>query len=98
LKYHLNGIWVFFTVVAVWWWLGYKHIISWDWLYTHRWQSLTGAIIFGLLFSIAIVLPNKPVKKIFSGRSLFWQVTKCTTMERQDRCQDVVVFGGSCNA
>jgi len=73
LQYHLNGIWVFFIVVTTWWWLDYKHIISWDWLYTHRWQSLTGAIIFGLLFSIAIVLPNKPVKKsfladLYSGR------------------------------
>ena len=65
LKYHLNGIWVFFIVVTTWWWLGYKNIISWDWFYMSRWQSLTGAVIFGLLFSIAIVLPNRPVKKSF---------------------------------
>ncbi|MEP6844815.1 MAG: DUF1295 domain-containing protein [Panacibacter sp.] len=63
LRYRLNGILVFFIVVATWFVLGYKNILPWDWLYVHRWQSLLGAVIFGLLFSLAIVLPNEPVKQ-----------------------------------
>ncbi len=65
LRYRLNGLLVFIIMVAVWFVLGYKNVLMWDWLYMHRWQSLTGAVIFGLLFSLAIVLPNTPVKKSF---------------------------------
>ncbi len=65
LRYRLNGLPVFFIMVAIWLLLGYKNIVRWDWLYLHRWQSLTGAAIFGLIFSLAIVLLNTPVKKSF---------------------------------
>ena len=65
LRYRLNGLLVFFIMVAIWFVLGYKDILPWDWLYVHRWQSLTGAVVFGLLFSLAIVLPNAPVKRSF---------------------------------
>ncbi len=65
LRYHLNGIVVLFTVVAIWFLLGYKEIMPWNWLYIFRWQGLIGAIVFGLIFSLAIVLPNPAVKKSF---------------------------------
>ncbi|MBL0308387.1 MAG: DUF1295 domain-containing protein [Bacteroidetes bacterium] len=65
LKYHLNGIIVLFTVVAVWFLLGYLKLMPWDWLYLYRWEGLTGAVIFGLIFSFAFVLPNAPVKRSF---------------------------------
>ena len=65
LRYRLNGIVVLFTVVLIWFLLGYKEIMPWDWLYNYRWQGLIGAIVFGLIFSLAIVLPNAAVKKSF---------------------------------
>jgi Delta14-sterol reductase len=65
LRYRLNGLPVFFIMVAIWCAVGYENILPWDWLYLHRWQSFTGAAIFGLIFSLAIVMPNAPVKKSF---------------------------------
>ena len=65
LRYRLNGLLVFFIMVAIWFVLGYENILPLDWLYVHRWQSLTGAVVFGFLFSLVIVLPNAHVKKSF---------------------------------
>ncbi|HNY56267.1 MAG TPA: DUF1295 domain-containing protein [Chitinophagales bacterium] len=65
LKYRLNGLLVLFTVVFVWIALCYFNIISWDWLYETRWYGLAGAVTFGLIFSIAIVIPYPAVKKSF---------------------------------
>lgn len=67
LRYHLNGLQVLFIVVLSWFalcWFGY---LPWDWLYTYRWQALAGAIILGLVFAFAIVLPNEPVKQSFAA-------------------------------
>ena len=65
LRYHLNGILVLFTVIILWFLAGYFKLMPWNWLYLHRWEGLVGAITFGLVFSFAIVLPNKPVKSSF---------------------------------
>src|SRR3954464_14428268 len=65
LRYHLNGIPVLITTVVTWVLLCHFHILPWDWFYTYRWQGLAGAVVFGLLFSFAIVLPNALVKKSF---------------------------------
>lgn len=65
LKYRLNGLPVLFTVIAIWAALCYYNIIAWDWLYETRWYGLAGAVIFGLLFSLAIVLPFPAVKNSF---------------------------------
>jgi protein-S-isoprenylcysteine O-methyltransferase Ste14 len=73
MKYHLNGIIVFFTVVFIWFISGYYKIIPFDWLYTYRWYGLAGAFTFGIIFSVAVVLPYPHVKKslfsdLFLGR------------------------------
>ena len=65
LRYHLNGLLVLFIVVATWFLLCRSGIIAWDWLYQYRWYGLAGAVTFGLIFSLAIVLPNPPVKNSF---------------------------------
>ena len=65
LRYHLNGIFVLITVVLIWFALGYSGIMPWDWLYTYRWEGLIGAVIFGLIFSLIVVIPYPAVRKSF---------------------------------
>jgi protein-S-isoprenylcysteine O-methyltransferase Ste14 len=65
MEYRLNGILVFFIVIGVWVLLGWFKIVPYDWLYSNRWYGLACACIAGIFFSLAIVLPFKPVKKSF---------------------------------
>lgn len=65
LRYRLNGLLVFNMVIITWIILCLSGTIEWDWLYRLKWYSLCGAIVFGLIFSFAIVLPFSPVKKSF---------------------------------
>jgi protein-S-isoprenylcysteine O-methyltransferase Ste14 len=79
LKYRLNGLFVLFTIVLLWFAAGYSGLMPWDWFYTYRWYSLVGAVGLGLLFSIAIVFPFPPVKKsiladFYLGRALNLQM------------------------
>lgn len=67
LRYHLNGLPVLFTVIGVWAALCYTGILPWDWFYTYRWYGLTGAVVFGIVFSLAIVLPYPEVKNSFAA-------------------------------
>ena len=67
LRYRLNGIWVLFTVVLIWFLLGYNGVMPWDWLYLYRWQGLGGAVIFGLIFSAVLVIPSPKVKDSFAA-------------------------------
>ncbi len=73
LKYRLNGRLVLITAVALWFLLGYLGWVSYDWLYAIRWYSLAGAFVFGLFFSLLMVLPYPStgrawVADIFFGR------------------------------
>jgi protein-S-isoprenylcysteine O-methyltransferase Ste14 len=65
MRYRLNGILVFFTMVLIWFVLGYYKIMSYDWLYNYRWYGLAGAFIAGVVFSLAVVLPYPSVRKYF---------------------------------
>lgn len=65
LKYRLNGLLVLFITIATWAGLCYTNVLPWDWFYTVRWPALTGAIVFGLVFSFAIVVPYPKVKDNF---------------------------------
>lgn len=71
LRYRLNGIPVLIIVIAAWAVLCYLGVISWDWFYLQRWYSLAGAITFGLVFSLAIVLPFPAVKRSFLADFFF---------------------------
>lgn len=65
LNYRLNGLLVLFTTVICWALLCYFNVLSWDWLYQQRWWGLIGAVVFGILFSLVVVLPHPAVKKSF---------------------------------
>ncbi len=67
LRYRLNGLIILFIVVAGWLLLCRSGLVAWDWLYLYRWYGLAGAITFGLIFSLAIVLPNAAVKDSFAA-------------------------------
>lgn len=67
LTYHLNGLVVLFLVVSVWLLCCQYGLMEWDWLYTIRWYGLAGAVTFGLIFSLAIVLPYPAVKSSFAA-------------------------------
>jgi protein-S-isoprenylcysteine O-methyltransferase Ste14 len=74
MRYHLNGLLVFFTVVLIWFLSGYFKIVPFDWLYNYRWYGLAGAFIFGIIFSLTVVLRYPPVRKslladLFFGRT-----------------------------
>lgn len=74
LRYHLNGIQVFFVVVFVWFLLGYFNLVPFDWLYDFRWYGLAGAFVSGLVFSLVVVLAYPPVKKWFLADLFFGRV------------------------
>jgi len=61
LPYRLNGLRVFVVIVALWIAAGYFGALPWDFLWIHRFESLAGAIVLGLLFTAAIVLTAPPV-------------------------------------
>ena len=56
LRYRLNGPIVLVVMVSLWVLVGRTHLLAWDWLYTHRWSSLVGSCVLGLVFSFAMVL------------------------------------------
>jgi delta14-sterol reductase len=66
LRYRLNGKLVLTTSILMWFLLGYVGWVPYDWIYNVRWFSLAGAFAFGLIFSLAIVLPYPS-----TGKSLF---------------------------
>ncbi len=65
LKYRLNGLLVLVITIATWAGLCYANVLPWDWFYLVRWPALFGAIVFGLIFSFALVLPFPKVKNNF---------------------------------
>ena len=65
LKYRLNGLLVLGVVLSAWFLACYFGFMNWDWFYQYRWYGLSGAIVFGLIFSFAVVLPFPKVKNSF---------------------------------
>ena len=81
MRYHLNGIFVFLVLVGLWVVLGKTDIVSFDYLYRYRWYGLAGACVLGIIFSLVLVLPRKPVRKslaadLFFGRTENLQLLK----------------------
>ena len=73
LKYRLNGRLVLVAAVLLWYLFGFFNWLPFEWLYTVRWYSLAGAFVFGLIFSLWIVIPYSSTGKslwsdIFLGR------------------------------
>jgi delta14-sterol reductase len=65
LNYRLNGILVLIASILLWALLGYLKWVPLDYLYQVRWESLIGAIVMGVLFSLVIVLANPSTGKAF---------------------------------
>lgn len=65
LYYRLNGFWVAICCIIIWFLLGYFNVVSFDWLYNVRWYSVIGAISFGLIYSLCIVIPYPSTGKSF---------------------------------
>ena len=65
LKYRLNGPLVLIVMAALWAIAGLLRVLPWDWLYYRRWPALAGSCALGLLFSFAVVLPAKRVRRAF---------------------------------
>jgi delta14-sterol reductase len=74
MKYHLNGIYVFFILLITWLVLGYLKILPYNWLYTYRWYGLAGACLLGILFSLSVVIPFTPVRKSFFADLFFGRI------------------------
>ena len=74
MQYRINGIFVFIIVVSAWFVLGLTKTVPFDFLYTYRWNGLTGACILGLVFTLVLVLPRKPVRKSFVADMFFGRV------------------------
>jgi hypothetical protein len=74
MRYHLNGILVFFTVILSWFLLGYFNIVPYDWLYDYRWYGLAGAFLAGIIFSLAVVLNYPPIRKSFLSDLFFGRI------------------------
>ena len=65
LEYRLNGPLVLALLVLLWVAVGGAGVLSWDWLYDHRWSGLVGSCVLGLLFSLAMVLPARSTGRSF---------------------------------
>lgn len=73
LRYRLNGMLVFLACVGAWFGLGHLEVLRFDWLYDHRYEGALGAVVMGLVFTFAIVLPAPSTGKslaadLFLGR------------------------------
>src|SRR3954453_670330 len=64
LRYRLNGLRVFFVVVALYALAAWRGLIAWDLFWTYRWPMAIGACVIGLVFTLAIVLWAPPHKSL----------------------------------
>ena len=74
LRYRLNGLRVLLIVLALYGLLGSLGWLPWDWFYLVRWPALVSACVIGLLYTLVLVLPAKPVtdsvvRDLFLGRT-----------------------------
>jgi len=74
MRYHLNGILVFFTIVLIWILSGFFKVLPFDWLYVNRWYGLAGACLSGIIFSLAVVIYYPPVRKSFLSDLFFGRI------------------------
>ncbi len=60
LRYRLNGLRVFFIVVALWALACRQGLLDWGAFYDHRWELAGGAFVLGIAFTFWIVLQAPP--------------------------------------
>ncbi|MBL8994173.1 MAG: ergosterol biosynthesis protein, partial [Spirochaetia bacterium] len=64
-RYRLNGLFVLCTVLVLYWLAGNRGLIPYDFLWVHRWESLAGAVVLGLIVSFSLVLTAPSTGKSF---------------------------------
>ncbi|MEQ1755133.1 MAG: DUF1295 domain-containing protein [Micropepsaceae bacterium] len=62
-RYRLNGLVVYWLTIGLWVLACTSGILAWDFFWTTRWEGLAGACVFGLLFTLGIVLSAPPTDK-----------------------------------
>ena len=70
LRYHLNGLRVFFVSIGLWALACSSGLLAWDAFYVERWTMAASACVVGLVFSLVMVLPAPAVE----GRSWLAEV------------------------
>ena len=66
LRYHLNGLRVFFLTIGAWVGACWTGVLPWGGFFVHRWEMLASACVLGLGFSAAIVFGARPVKGVLA--------------------------------
>ena len=92
LRYRLNGLRVLFASVAVYAGACVSGWIAWDVLYLHRWESVAGACVIGVVFTLWIVLSAPPNKNLLADLYL-GRLAEPPVALRARRRQDVPVPG-----
>ena len=62
-RYRLNGLLVFVLTIGLWMLACYSEWLAWDFFWATRWVGLAGACVFGLIFTLAVVLIAPPTGK-----------------------------------
>lgn len=71
LGYRLNGVPVLLVSVALWATACTQGWLPWDFLWIHRWASLAGAVVLGLVFSVVIVIVAPSTGRSFAADLFF---------------------------
>ncbi len=65
MTYRINGKYVLWASILIWFALGYSDVVPYEWLYETRWLGFIGAIAIGLGFSFFVVLRYPPTGRAF---------------------------------
>jgi delta14-sterol reductase len=65
MNYRINGKFVLWASVIIWFLLGYFDVVPYAWLYETRWYGFIGAVVIGLVYSIIIVCKHPSTGKPF---------------------------------
>jgi delta14-sterol reductase len=74
MNYRINGKFVLWTCMVIWFLLGYFSVVPYTWLYDTRWYGLIGAVSIGLIYSFYIVCKHKSSGKSFIADFWFGRV------------------------
>lgn len=65
MNYRINGKFVLWTSILLWFLLGYVNIVPYTWFYETRWFGLISAVIIGLTYAFYIVCKHPSTGKPF---------------------------------
>ncbi len=74
MNYRINGKFVLWASIFIWFFLGHFNIVPYVWLYETRWLGLIGAVVIGLVYSFFIVLKYPSTGKSFFADFWFGRV------------------------